>query len=307
MVVPGMMNMAEVMAESGDTEEDVFDCGISGQLVFVVVVPLVGACRVPVEALSHFMAGADDYAAEGMPEHWSAALSGKWTIKRDRLRILADSWDKLSTERDKTIEAFEAKFKPKQANVQRAHRLAANCYEIYEAAASIALQLGQDKTNEERLREDMAQAAFDGKLTVRSPSGYDQYAPTRSPEWTYDYCALTTPGDVNKWAEERGLHWTWEPNRSAPPAASVLTERLGDIDQTPDPERRLARLRALGGNPKYSRGEWSFTGTDALVKSEESEGRKRRSEKTIRADLKEAAQAELDAKAAGVFDGLGKR
>lgn len=107
MVVPGMMNMAEVMAESGYTEEDVFDCGISGQIVFLVVVPLVGACRVPVEALSHFMAGADDYAAEGMPEHWSGALSGKWTIKRDRLRILDQSWTAFSDECDKLAEALQ--------------------------------------------------------------------------------------------------------------------------------------------------------------------------------------------------------
>lgn len=107
MVVPGMMNMAEVMAESGYTEEDVFDCGISGQIVFLVVVPLVGACRVPIEALSHFMAGADDYAAEGMPEHWSGALSGKWTIKRDRLRILDQSWTAFSDECDKLAEALQ--------------------------------------------------------------------------------------------------------------------------------------------------------------------------------------------------------
>jgi hypothetical protein len=31
-----------------------------------------------------------------MPEHWSGALSGPWRIKRDRLRILADSWEAFS-------------------------------------------------------------------------------------------------------------------------------------------------------------------------------------------------------------------
>ena len=40
------------------------------------------------------MAGADDYTAEGMPEHYSKALSGRWTIKRERLRILPASWHK---------------------------------------------------------------------------------------------------------------------------------------------------------------------------------------------------------------------
>jgi hypothetical protein len=110
-----MLNMADVMAESGFTEEDVFDCGISGQIIFLVVVPLIGACRVPVEALSHFMAGADDYAAEEMPEHWSGALSGKWTIKRDRLRILPQSWEAFSDNSYKLAESLDAASEPNEA------------------------------------------------------------------------------------------------------------------------------------------------------------------------------------------------
>jgi len=108
MFAPSMLNMADVMADSGYTEEAIFDCGISGQIVFLVVVPVIGACRVPVEALSHFMAGDDDYIAEGMPEHWSGALSDKWTIKRDRLRILGSSWNIFSDDCDKLAEAWAA-------------------------------------------------------------------------------------------------------------------------------------------------------------------------------------------------------
>lgn len=78
-------------------------------------------------------------------------------------------------------------------------------------------------------------------------------------------------------------------------------------DSTPDPERRLSLLRSLGGTAKYSRSEWKFTGIKALVDSEKSDGRKRCDEKTIRADLKEAAQNERDAKRAGFADGLGQR
>lgn len=115
MLVPSMLNMADVMAVSDLTEEEVFDCGISGQIIFLVVVPLIGACRVPVEALSHFMAGADDYAAEGMPEYWSGALSGKWTIKRDRLRILPQSWEAFSDNLYKLAESLDAASKPKEA------------------------------------------------------------------------------------------------------------------------------------------------------------------------------------------------
>jgi hypothetical protein len=74
-----------------------------------------------------------------------------------------------------------------------------------------------------------------------------------------------------------------------------------------DPERRLIALRSLGGTAKYSRSEWKFTGISALVASERASGRKRSSEKTIRADLAEAAQAERDAKSAGFATGLGQR
>ena len=92
MFVPTMMGLADVMAESGYAEEQVFDLGIDGSIVFLVVVPELGACKVPATALSHFMAGAEEYTAEAMPEHYSGTLSGRWTIKRDLLRILPKSW-----------------------------------------------------------------------------------------------------------------------------------------------------------------------------------------------------------------------
>lgn len=76
---------------------------------------------------------------------------------------------------------------------------------------------------------------------------------------------------------------------------------------TPDPERRLALLRALGGSATYKRDEWKFKGITALVASEKSERRKRSDEQTIRADLREAAQNELEAKRAGFGSGLGQR
>lgn len=76
-----------------------------------------------------------------------------------------------------------------------------------------------------------------------------------------------------------------------------------------EPERRLARLRGdeVRGEAKYKNCEWSFRGSTILAKLEKSEGRARSSEKTIRADLKEAALAERDAKAAGFGTGFGQR
>jgi len=91
-------------------------------------------------------------------------------------------------------------------------------------------------------------------------------------------------------------------NSTATPAPEVASG-----DAAPDPERRLVLLRKLGGAAKYFRGEWSFTGIAALVASEKSEGRERISEKTIRADLKKAAQNERDAKSPGFGDWLGQR
>ena len=90
-------------------------------------------------------------------------------------------------------------------------------------------------------------------------------------------------------------------------APAVVTSTPAGADQTRDPERRLALLRELGGSAKYVRYRWKFSGITALVKREKADGRKRRDEKTIRSDLKEAAQAERDAKSASVFNGLGQR
>ena len=91
-----------------------------------------------------------------------------------------------------------------------------------------------------------------------------------------------------------------EPQAEAP----AVGPSGGDAAPLPDPERRLARLREMGGSATSKRGEWKFTRITALVAAERSEGRKRSDEKTIRADLKEAAEAEAEAKRAGHWDGL---
>ena len=98
----------------------------------------------------------------------------------------------------------------------------------------------------------------------------------------------------------------WVPDAPAKPLAAPGVG-IDSNSTTPDPERRLALLRALGGSATYRRNEWKFTGIAALVASEKSEGRKRSDEKTIRADLKEAAQNELEARRAGFGAGLGQR
>ena len=113
-----MYKLSEVIDTSGDTEEEIFELGISKKIKFLVMVPELGACEVPTIALSHFMAGADDYQAELMPEHWSKTPSGPWNIKRDRLRIYADSWDRHWNEREKTVDDLEARTQPPAGTVK---------------------------------------------------------------------------------------------------------------------------------------------------------------------------------------------
>jgi hypothetical protein len=80
-----------------------------------------------------------------------------------------------------------------------------------------------------------------------------------------------------------------------------------DADQPLDKVRRLNSLRELGGQSKYKNNKWTFTRITALVMKEKTDGRKRCSEKTIRADLTDAAENEREERRAGPFDGMGGR
>ena len=63
---------------------------------------------------------------------------------------------------------------------------------------------------------------------------------------------------------------------------------------------RLAGLLAIGGSANQVAGRgWKFTGIKELVATEKAAGKPRSDEKTIRRDLKSAAQEERDAKSAG--------
>lgn len=61
-----------------------------------------------------------------------------------------------------------------------------------------------------------------------------------------------------------------------------------------EPERRLRRLRAMGGSAEWSarKSDWALKGIGELVAAEASEGRGRVSDKTVRADLVSALEAE---------------
>lgn len=111
--------------------------------------------------------------------------------------------------------------------------------------------------------------------------------------------AITEPGGVTV---NRCQLYVFEQDILNMAANDAPQESIAKTEQ--DPERRLALLRKLGGDAKYIHGKWRFPGIAALVKSEKDKSKKRSDPKTIRADLKVAAQAEKDAKRAGPFDGI---
>ena len=90
--LPTMISVADAVEDSELAEDDLFENGANGSLDFVVIVPELGACHVSREAMSHFLAGAESYPANGMAEYFSKTLSGPWSIRRDRLRIVQRSW-----------------------------------------------------------------------------------------------------------------------------------------------------------------------------------------------------------------------
>ena len=150
---------------------------------------------------------------------------------------------------------------------------------------------------------EMHPAALAGSLTLTNPEFGGPLVGRDSMEF-HDW---VTPANLDAWLERAGFPFRW-PLKPEPQAATPApVADSASNDATPDPERRLALLRALGGSATYRRNEWKFTGIAALVASEKSEGCKRSDEKTIRADLKEAAQNEREARRAGFGAGLGQR
>ena len=176
------------------------------------------------------------------------------------------------------------------------------------AAAAIAEQEQWHGGTRAAFQDQLQQAADTGALLILDPR---TCLPTLSKQVRTFY-EFVTPESVNNWLEKQDAPYRWsvarpevKPEPQAGTSAPVADSASNDA--TPDPERRLALLRALGGSATYRRNEWKFTGIAALVASEKSEGRKRSDEKTIRADLKEAAQNELEARRAGFGAGLGQR
>lgn len=146
------------------------------------------------------------------------------------------------------------------------------------------------------LESELKQAVKNGILPVKSPL---TFGPHTFPVGNALLSAVVTVDDLRKYVAERGLSVILGAPEQAAPVQSPV--------EPADPERRLQSLRQLGGEAKFTKSAWKFTGISALVTSEKAQVRKRSSEKTIRADLREAAESEREAKRAGFADGLGPR
>lgn len=88
-----------------------------------------------------------------------------------------------------------------------------NLWTIENAAAAIAEHEGWHQGARDSLRQQMMQAAHDGRLTVRHPHTALAYRP----DTVRDFYELVTPADVNAWLQlDPGSMLRWNATESAP-------------------------------------------------------------------------------------------
>lgn len=131
------------------------------------------------------------------------------------------------------------------------------------------------------LIQRMTAARVSGRRLPREPGSK---LPVPQDATAFAFLWLVSPQDVDAWLADEGAPYRF-------PAAAVEPEAQQQDTQA-DPQRRLHALRASGGSATRLNGKWTFKGIDALEKAEREAGRKRCSQKTIRADLETAAEAE---------------
>jgi hypothetical protein len=187
-VVPDRLTLAEARDQAGDTDLELFNLGLESDkpLRFVVVVPEVGACLVPQEALSHFQAGATEYVAHHLFEWWSKQPVDLFTIRRDAVMIYADDWNKRMVERGEIAQALFGVPLRLRLGYISAHDLAANIagavfgVDGATAAGMLGQQDAKAKAIEreyQRWMERLWQYVGEGKLELRSAQGIEFAGP----------------------------------------------------------------------------------------------------------------------------------
>lgn len=146
------------------------------------------------------------------------------------------------------------------------------------------------------LQSELAQAVMRGTLILRDPL---TLGPHPMPIGAMRDDAPVLLNDLRDFLKTRGISVEVEQTAQPEPAPAPATAAQVEPEMS-DPVRRLNRLREMGGKASYCMGKWSFTKTTALAAAEAREGKKRSSQKTIKADLEEAAEAERKAKRDGM-------
>ena len=223
-------------------------------------------------------------------------------VDADLLALPPDTWVHIRNVSCADMGSGSCKAADAIAEIQRTmERQAKGNFTMAEAADVLAAAHELDAS--EFLKNRMHPAARAGALALVDPKDGGPLVGRDCMEF-HDW---VTPTNLDAWLEHAGFPFRWPLNPAPQAATPAPVADSASNDATPDPERRLTRLRQLGGNVTLRRGEWKCPGITALVAIEKSEGRKRCDEKTIRADLKEAAESEREARRANAFAGLGQR
>jgi hypothetical protein len=142
------------------------------------------------------------------------------------------------------------------------------------------------------LEDELAQAVMRGALLLRDPL---TLGPHPMPIGAMRDAGIVLLDDLRDFLKSRGITVEVAAAQASPaPANTTLA-----APELPDPERRLKRLREIGGEASWYMGKWTFTKTNTLAADEARENRPRSSQKTIKADLEKAAEAERKAKRDG--------
>jgi hypothetical protein len=109
MNTPDLLSLADVRRESGASEVALFGYGLEEPkpLRFFVIVPERGAFQVPRKALEHLQAGDLEYMARDLREHWNGGPLEEYLIRRERLFVHADDWNRRMADAVELAQAIE--------------------------------------------------------------------------------------------------------------------------------------------------------------------------------------------------------
>jgi hypothetical protein len=149
-----------------------------------------------------------------------------------------------------------------------------------------------------RWHDNIAAAVAAGELNIFD-AGFIHGRKVRADEMprALNWCRVSVAA-LDKWLADMDSIY----RLLASPGQPEQEAQAAPDDQDDDEgKRRLDRLRSLGGKVSRKQGRWRFAGIKELIDAEKADNRGRTSDKTIREDLCNAADAEADQKRAGLL------